>query len=107
VVTVRDDCQAFADAISAAFDRDANRLQAALDRLAGALGERSTDHAPDSFTRNQDGWLRTKEAAAYLGMSTKSLHKLTAANAVPFAQEAPGYALWFRRSELDKWRRAG
>jgi excisionase family DNA binding protein len=53
------------------------------------------------------GWLDAREAAAYLGLSLDALHKLTAARSIPFEQDGPGCKLWFQRSELDRWRRAG
>jgi hypothetical protein len=39
-------------------------------------------------------------------MSTSELHRRAAAGAVPHAQERPGAALYFRRADLDAWRRA-
>jgi excisionase family DNA binding protein len=54
----------------------------------------------------EDGWLNTKQAADYLGVSVHGLHRLTAQCAVPFHQSTPGARCWFRRSELDDWRRA-
>jgi excisionase family DNA binding protein len=54
-----------------------------------------------------DRWLNTRQAAEYLGISPNALHKLTAARAIPFEQERPGAKCWFRRSELDAWRRGG
>jgi hypothetical protein len=41
----------------------------------------------------------------YLGVSLAALHKHTAARTIPFEQDAPGCKLWFRRDELDAWRR--
>lgn len=55
----------------------------------------------------QDGWLDTKRAAEYLGITTNGLHKLTASRLIPFEQNGPGCRCWFRRSELDAWREAG
>jgi hypothetical protein len=55
-----------------------------------------------------DAWMTARAAAAYLGFSSvHPLHKLTAERAIPFAQDAPGCRLYFRRSELDAWREAG
>ena len=56
---------------------------------------------------HEDGWLDSRRAAEYLGLSLDSLHKMTAARAIPFEQEAAGCRLWFKRSELDEWVRAG
>jgi Helix-turn-helix domain len=53
----------------------------------------------------EDGWLDTRHAADYLGMSVGQLHKATAAREIVFAQGAPGGKCWFRRSDLDDWRR--
>jgi hypothetical protein len=52
-----------------------------------------------------DGWLNSRDAAGYLGMTLGALHKLTAAHTIPFEQDGPGCRCWFRRSELDRWRR--
>jgi excisionase family DNA binding protein len=67
-------------------------LSALGDSVAGACGE-------------VDRWMRTAEAAEYLGMSKSELHRRAAAGVVPHAQEAPGAALYFRRADLDAWRR--
>jgi excisionase family DNA binding protein len=75
-----------------------------------ALAELATKLAPFLPRRNgsdEDRWLSTREAARYLGITTNALHKLTAARAIPFEQEAPNAKCWFRRSELDAWRRGG
>ena len=54
-----------------------------------------------------DGWLDAAGAARYLGMPKTALHKLTAARAIPFEQESAGCKLYFKRSDLDAWRRQG
>jgi excisionase family DNA binding protein len=53
------------------------------------------------------GWMASREAAAYLGLTLAALHRLTAARAVPFEQDAPGGKCWFNRADLDTWRRGG
>jgi excisionase family DNA binding protein len=53
----------------------------------------------------EDGWLTTKQAAGYLGITANALHKLTAERSIPFSQSAPGARCFFRRSDLDEWRR--
>jgi hypothetical protein len=74
-------------------------LDALADRLAPRLASRlASPPAPD-------GWMDAKGAAAYLSISLHALHKLTAARSIPFEQDAPGCKLWFKRSELDAWRR--
>jgi excisionase family DNA binding protein len=51
-------------------------------------------------------WLDTKRAAAYLGLSRHALYRLTSEQRILFSQERPGGKCWFRRSELDAWRKA-
>ena len=53
------------------------------------------------------GWMTSREAAAYLGLTLPALHRLTAARALPFEQDAPGGKCWFHRTDLDTWRRRG
>ena len=54
-----------------------------------------------------DGWLDTKQAAVYLGLSVKALHHRTADGSIPCHRDsdAKGAKAWFLRSELDQWRR--
>jgi len=56
---------------------------------------------------DDDRWMGTRDAAAYLGLTPNALHKLTAAREIPFSQDTAGGKCWFLRSELDAWRRAG
>ncbi len=53
------------------------------------------------------GWMTSREAATYLGLTLAALHRLTAARAIPFEQDAPGGKCWFTRADLDTWRRGG
>jgi excisionase family DNA binding protein len=53
------------------------------------------------------GWMTSREAATYLGLTLAALHRLTATRAVPFEQDAPGGKCWFNRADLDAWRRNG
>ncbi|MHB8490960.1 MAG: helix-turn-helix domain-containing protein [Solirubrobacteraceae bacterium] len=89
-----------ANALLAELDEDA--LDALAERIAPRVAARI-----DRTSGEPDGWLTTRAAAAYLGLSVVALHKLTAAQAVPFEQEGPGCRCWFRCSELDEWVRAG
>ena len=84
----------------------ATALVAQLDDDALAeLAMRLAPFLPRPNGGDDDGWLSTREAAKYLGITANALHKLTAARAIPFEQEAPNAKCWFRRSELDAWRR--
>ncbi len=77
------------------------------DDALAVLAERLRPWLAPSPAPEPDGWLTTAGAAAYLGLSVGALHRLTAARRVPFEQDAPGAKCWFRRSELDRWRRGG
>jgi excisionase family DNA binding protein len=72
-----------------------------------ALAARLAPFLPRPELAEGDRWLNTRQAAEYLGISLNALHKLTAARAIPFEQDRPGAKCWFRRSELDAWRRGG
>lgn len=52
-----------------------------------------------------DRWLTTREAAEYAGTSPNVLHKAMAARAIHFEQDVPGGKAWFRREDVDAWRR--
>jgi excisionase family DNA binding protein len=53
---------------------------------------------------SQDGWLDSKQAADYLGVSLSTVHRLTAARSIDFEQASPGGRVYFRRAALDAWR---
>jgi excisionase family DNA binding protein len=71
-----------------------------VDQLAAAVAAQLDGSAADR-------WMTTREAAPYLGLSVPALHRLTAARAVPFEQSSANARCWFKRSELDEWRRSG
>ena len=93
-----DEVSDLARALLDALDDDA--LEALAERLAPRLAGKLVP-----AQRSEDGWLDAKQAAAYIGLSSHALHKLTAARAIPFEQDGPGCKTWFKRSELDAWRR--
>lgn len=75
-----------------------------LDRLAELLEPRLRRlKAPTTG----DGWLDSRDAAAYLGISKHALHRLTAERRIPFSQDTPGSRTYFKRSDLDGWRESG
>jgi excisionase family DNA binding protein len=49
--------------------------------------------------------LDARGAAEYLGVHRDTLRKLAAQRAIPTHQDGPGCKLYFRRDELDEWRR--
>ena len=90
-----------ARAILDALDSDPAAAAELADLLAPSLRLRLDPVQPD------DGWLDTKRAAEYLGLTTSGLHKLTAGRRIPFEQDGPGCRCWFKRCELDAWRERG
>lgn len=89
-------------ALGAAFidSLDDATLRKLIDRAWPIIAERLPAAAPVP-----DGWLDSNGAAAYLSLSRHALHKLTAAGDIPHEQDGPGCKLWFKRSDLDAWRR--
>lgn len=55
----------------------------------------------------QDQWLDAKQASEHLAISIETLHRHTSNRAIPFHQDCPGGKLYFKRSELDRWRESG
>jgi len=78
--------------------------EAALDRLAEKLGPRLAGSLAAGAGPEPDRWLPAREAAAHIGVSVHALHRLSADRRIPASQDRPGGRLYFRRSELDRWR---
>jgi hypothetical protein len=76
--------------------------EAALRELAAALAP----YLPAPVV-DEDRWMSTRDAAEYAGCGVSALHKAMAARDVEFAQECAGGKAWFRRSDIDRWRRGG
>jgi hypothetical protein len=72
-----------------------------LDPVAGRLPAQTQIDCP---TQPAAGWLNSRQAAAYVGLTLHALHKHTTARTIPFEQDGPGCKLWFRADELDAWR---
>jgi hypothetical protein len=69
---------------------------------AAAIAEWLRPHLGDF---DDDHWLGTAAAAAYLGLDTaNALHKIAARGDIEFEQDGPGAKLWFRRRWLDAYR---
>ena len=60
--------------------------------------------APDTPSE-ADRWLSTREAAEYAGTSPNALHKAMAAREIHFEQDTRGGKAWFKRADIDAWRR--
>ncbi len=93
--------------VSAPHGLAAALIDALDERALDALAERLAPRLSSRLGRTADEWLGSVAAAAYLGVSVNSLHKLTSARVIPFEQDGPGCKLWFRRDELDVWRQSG
>jgi len=52
-----------------------------------------------------DRWMNSREAAEYAGTTQVALHKAMAARAIHFEQESRGGKAWFKRADVDAWRR--
>jgi excisionase family DNA binding protein len=76
-----------------------------LDRLADRLFARLAPRLEAREATEPERWLDTRDAAAHLGITRDALYKLTRARALPFEQERPGAKCWFKRDDLDAWRR--
>ena len=75
-----------------------------LDRLGELLLPRMQDRIA-SNTGRADGWLDTRQAADYLGITKAALYRATAERTIAFEQSGPGCKCWFKRPDLDDWRR--
>jgi excisionase family DNA binding protein len=92
------------EALTAAICLSPEALAAISLRVAELLEQRSVQAAEPV----EDRWMTAREAAAYLGLSVDALHRLTARRepgGIPFGQDVPGGRLWFKRGDLDAWRR--
>jgi len=85
-------------AVAAIIAADDSGLRRLAELLAPYLPVQAASSEPDR-------WLSTREAAEYAGTSTSALHKAMAARAIHFEQETPGGKAWFKRADVDAWRR--
>jgi hypothetical protein len=76
--------------------------EAGLRRLAELLAPYMPAPAAPS---EPDRWLNSREAAEYAGTTRHGLHKAMAAREVHFEQDVPGGRAWFKRADIDAWRR--
>ena len=78
-----------------------------LGRLADLVVDRLMSRSGTETEQQPDEWMDARAAAVYLGVHRDTLRKLAAERAVPVHQDGPGCKLYFRRDELDDWRRSG
>ena len=81
-----------------------------VDQLVERLAERVATVLTERLSNESnscDEWLDSRHAAEYLGVHRDTLRKLAAERAIHSEQDAPGCKLYFRRADLDAWRRGG
>jgi excisionase family DNA binding protein len=78
------------------------------------LVEQLADHVAAAVTDRlihcgspAEEWYDSRHAAEYLGVHRDTLRKLAAERSIPAEQDGPGCKLYFKRSDLDTWRRSG
>jgi excisionase family DNA binding protein len=74
-------------------------------RIAEAVAKRIAPVATDGTATTR--WLNSKEAAAHLGVSVRTIHELTAQGVLPHHQTGPNARCFFRVAELDQARDQG
>lgn len=85
---------------------DSPLIDQLLGRLADLIVDRLMARTGTEAEQPPDEWMDARAAAVYLGIHRDTLRKLAAERAVPVHQDGPGCKLYFRRDELDCWRRA-
>lgn len=78
-----------------------------LSGLADLVAARVIDRLARPDNAAGDDWLDTRDASEYLGIHRDSLRRLAAERTIPAEQAGAGCKLFFRRSDLDAWRRRG
>lgn len=86
-------------------DSDRPLIDQILGRLADLVVERLMERRDAHSGDEASARLDARGAAEYLGVHRDTLRKLAAQRAVPTHQDGPGCKLYFRRDELDEWRR--
>jgi excisionase family DNA binding protein len=73
--------------------------------VKGRIAATSTGDASASRSPADDRWLSAKEAAAYIGISTRTLYGCCRSGGLRHARitQTPGGVMRFRRSWLDRW----
>jgi hypothetical protein len=70
------------------------------------LAELLAPHLPaPAASAEPDRWMDSRQAAEYAGTTRDALHKAMAAREVHFEQDVPGGKAWFKRADIDAWRR--
>jgi excisionase family DNA binding protein len=85
----------------------AGLLEPLMAELVERIADAVTERLIATSEGNVDEWLDSRRAAAYLGVHRDTLRKLAAERAITAEQDGPGCKLYFRRADLDEWRRNG
>jgi len=93
-------------AAAVAGDSDRALIDQILARLADLVVDRLMARTDAQSSEQSSAWLDARGAAEYLGVHRDTLRKLAAQRAIPTHQNGPGCKLYFRRYELDEWRRS-
>lgn len=94
-----------ARAEAASGDSNPALIDQILGRIADLVVDRLMERANAQSSDHVSAWLDARGAAEYLGVHRDTLRKLAAQRAIPTHQDGPGCKLYFRRDELDEWRR--
>jgi excisionase family DNA binding protein len=86
---------------------DSPLIDQLLGRLADLVVDRLMARSGTETEPPPDEWMDARTAAVYLGVHRDTLRKLAVERSVPVHQDGPGCKLYFRRDELDDWRRSG
>jgi hypothetical protein len=85
-------------ALAAVIAGDESGLQQLAELLAPYLPVPAAPAEPDR-------WMDSREAAEYAGTTRYALQKAMAAREVHFEQDVRGGKAWFKRADIDAWRR--
>jgi excisionase family DNA binding protein len=95
-----------ADLLPEAANLGAGFVAQLVDQLADRVAAAVVDRIADGVSGGEE-WYDSRHAAEYLGLHRDTLRKLAAERTIPAEQDGPGCKLFFRRSDLDAWRRSG
>jgi excisionase family DNA binding protein len=87
--------------------RDRSLLDSVIEDLAARVAAAVLAQLAAAQSTEAHEWLDSRGAAEYLGVHRDTLRKLAAERTIPSHQDGPRSKLFFKRSELDDWRRAG
>jgi excisionase family DNA binding protein len=80
-------------------------LELILDHLAARVADQIAARLAAASGAEPDQWLDSRGAADYLGISRDTVRRLSAEGSLPTEQAGTNCKLYFRRSDLDSWRR--